>query len=104
MVFTQIIGSQIFRDKLMLGRQTNSRILRLCFKGITDSLDHSLEKTKRIILRKPGSEGFVLAFMDEFALEVELLWDNGEFIAYLDALFNQEATISLEDVEKELGL
>jgi len=29
---------------------------------------------------------------------------NEEFMAYLDELFKQEATIPFEDVEKELGL
>jgi predicted glycoside hydrolase/deacetylase ChbG (UPF0249 family) len=47
---------------------------------------------------------FVLSLVDEFALEVELLRNNEEFMAYLDELFSQEATIPLEDVEKELGL
>lgn len=63
-----------------------------------------MARQETIILRKAGSEGFVLAPVDEFALEVELLRDNEEFMAYLDELFKQEATISLEEVEKELGL
>lgn len=63
-----------------------------------------MARHETIILRKDGSEGFVLAPVDEFALEVELLRDNAEFMAYLDELFKQEATISLEEVEKELGL
>lgn len=47
---------------------------------------------------------FVLSPIDDFALEVELLRNNEEFMAYLDELSEQEATISLEDVERELGL
>lgn len=69
-------------------------------------LDELLEMARQetVILRKTGSEGFVLAPVEEFALEVELLRNNEEFMAYLDELFKQEATIPFEDVEKELGL
>jgi hypothetical protein len=69
-------------------------------------LDELLELARQetVILRKAGSEDFVLAPVDEFALEVELLRNNEEFMAYLDELFKQEATIPFEDVEKELGL
>lgn len=69
-------------------------------------LDELLEiaRQETVILRKAGSEGFVLAPVDEFALEVELLRNNEEFMSYLDELFNQEATIPFEDVEKELDL
>jgi hypothetical protein len=41
---------------------------------------------------------------DEFELEVELLRNNKEFMAYLDELSAQQATISLEEVEKILEL
>jgi hypothetical protein len=46
----------------------------------------------------------VLAAVDEFEAESELLKNNKEFMSYLDGLSAQKATISLEDVEKELGL
>jgi hypothetical protein len=47
---------------------------------------------------------FVLAPIDYFALEVELLRNNQEFMDYLDEISQQKATISLAEVEKELGL
>ncbi len=63
----------------------------------------SIASRETVILRKPDSNGFVLAAIDDFDLEVELLRNNKEFMAYLDEVSNQEATISLEEVEKELG-
>jgi hypothetical protein len=42
--------------------------------------------------------------VDEFDLEVESLRNNKEFMAYLDEIFAQEATIPLADVEKTLDL
>jgi hypothetical protein len=54
--------------------------------------------------RKTDDRGFVLASIDEFDLEVELLRNNAEFMGYLDELSKHQATLSVEDVEKELGL
>ncbi len=64
----------------------------------------SMASQETVILHTPGSKGFVLAAIDDFDLEVELLRNDKEFMAYLDELSDQEATISLEEVEKELGL
>ncbi len=63
-----------------------------------------LARRKTVILHQPGQNGFVLAPIDEFDLEIELLRNNPEFMAYLDGLSSQKATISIEEVEKELGL
>lgn len=70
------------------------------------SLDELLNIARRetIILRQSNDVSFVLAPIDEFVLEVELLRQNEEFMAYLDMLFQQEATIPLAEVERELGL
>ena len=69
-------------------------------------LDELLEMARQeiVILHGQDDEQFVLTLVDEFSLEVESLQNNPEFMAYLDELFSQEATISLEEVEKELGL
>jgi hypothetical protein len=74
--------------------------------GSTIPLDELLEMARQeiIILQKANNERFVLTLVDEFALEVELLRNNDEFMAYLDELSEQEATIPLEDVEEKLGL
>jgi hypothetical protein len=80
------------------------RIIEL--NGSQMLLDELLEIARQepIILQKTDKEQFILSLVDEFALEVELLRNNKEFMAYLDELSLEEATIPLEDVEKELGL
>lgn len=69
-------------------------------------LDELLKIARRepLILQKDNNEKFILSRVDEFALEVELLRNNKEFMAYLDELSEQEATIPLSEVEKELKL
>jgi len=57
-----------------------------------------------VILHKSCKKGFVIAPIDEFDLEVELLQNNKEFMAYLDDISKEKATITLEEVEKRLGL
>jgi len=42
--------------------------------------------------------------VDDFAVEVELLKNNPEFMAFLSQLSQEEATISLQDLRKELAL
>jgi hypothetical protein len=47
---------------------------------------------------------FALSPVDDFDVEVELLKNNPEFMAFLQQLSQAEATISLQDLRKELGL
>ena len=70
------------------------------------SLHHLLNmaRSETVILRQSHSVDLVLAPVDEFALEVELLRNNTEFMRYLDELSEEEATIPLEQVERELEL
>ena len=49
-------------------------------------------------------KAFVVAPIDEFDIEVGSLRKNDEFMAFLDELSEDKATIPLEDVEKKLGL
>ena len=70
--------------------------------SLNELLETACQET--VILRKTGDKGFVLAAIDEFDLEVELLRHNAEFMGYLDELSKHQATLSIEDVEKELGL
>lgn len=71
-----------------------------------NSLQELLKIARRetVILRQANQQGYVLAPIDETDLEVEVLRNNKEFMAYLDQLSKQKATLSLEDVEKELDL
>lgn len=70
------------------------------------TLDELLEiaYTETVVLCKSGSRKFIVAPVDEFDLEVESLRNNKEFMAYLDEISEQKATIPFEDVEKKLGL
>jgi len=73
-----------------------------CSLTIEDLLEIAADQS--VILHQAGNKRFVLAPIDEFALEVELLKNNKEFMAYLDEISKEKATITLEDVEKRLGL
>ncbi len=55
-----------------------------------------------VILRDSSGEQFILSQADDFALEVELLRQNLDFLTYLDACKNEENTLSLDEVEKML--
>ena len=63
-----------------------------------------IARSETVILRQPGNVDFLLGPVDDFALEVELLRNNVEFMSYLDELSDEEATIPLSEVEAELGL
>jgi hypothetical protein len=56
------------------------------------------------VLRKPDGSVFALSPVDDFDVEVELLKNNPEFMAFLQQLSQAEATISLQDLRKELDL
>ena len=57
-----------------------------------------------VVLRKPDGSVFALSRVDDFDLEVELLKNNSEFKALLRQLSQERATISLQDLRKELAL
>jgi hypothetical protein len=63
-----------------------------------------LAKHELVVLRKPDGSVFALSQVDDLDVEVELLKHNPEFMAYLKQLSQEEATISIEDLRKELGL
>ncbi len=63
-----------------------------------------LARQELVVLRKPDGSMFALASVDDFAVEVELLKSNPEFMAFLKELSQEEATISIEDLRTELAL
>lgn len=79
------------------------RVIEISQKSV--ELDALLEMACRetIILRQSGHKEFVLSSIDDFALEVELLRNNKEFMTYLDELSQEKATVSIEDVESMLA-
>ncbi|MEM7532631.1 MAG: hypothetical protein AAF639_10675 [Chloroflexota bacterium] len=54
--------------------------------------------------RKSEQQTIVEHSIDEFDMEIEMLRNNEELMAYLDELFAEEAVLSLEDIEQELEL
>ena len=67
------------------------------------SLDEVVDQAQDelVVLRKANGSVFALSHVDEFAVEVELLKNNTEFMALLGQLSQEPATISLEDLRQE---
>ena len=57
-----------------------------------------------IVLRKPDGTAFALAHLDDFEVEVELLRNNPDFLSFLLQLSREDASISIEDLRKELAV
>lgn len=58
------------------------------------------QKVKPLRARKPSGEMFALAPVNDFELEVELLKNNAEFMAFLKKLSQEKATISLRSLRE----
>ena len=63
-----------------------------------------LAKDQLVVLRRADGAVFAFSQVDDFEVEVELLKNNPEFMAFLKQLSQEEATISIEDLRKELAL
>jgi hypothetical protein len=63
-----------------------------------------LAEEEIVVLRKADGAMFALAQVNDFEVEVELLRNNAEFMAFLRQLSQEEATISLEELREELAL
>ena len=63
-----------------------------------------LAEEELLVLRKPDGSVFALLPVDDFDVEVELLKNNPEFMDFLKQLSQEKATISLQDLRKELAL
>jgi hypothetical protein len=57
-----------------------------------------------VVLRRPDGSAFAVVPLDDFEVEVELLRNNPDFLSFLRQLSREEASISLEDLRKELDL
>ena len=56
-----------------------------------------------MVLRQADGAMFALAPVYNFDVEVEILKKNAEFMAFLKELSQEEATISLQSLRKELA-
>ena len=57
-----------------------------------------------VVLRQPDGSAFAISQLGDFEVAVELLRNNPEFLRFLRQLSSEDATISLEDLRKELAL
>jgi hypothetical protein len=55
-----------------------------------------------VVLREPGGAVYAVSQVDEFDLEVELLRNQPDFMAFLRELSGHKSAISLQDLRKEL--
>jgi hypothetical protein len=63
-----------------------------------------LAKTGVVVLRKPDGTTFALAALDDFEVEVELLRNSPDFLSFLRQRSTERASISLDDLRKELAV
>jgi hypothetical protein len=57
-----------------------------------------------VVLRRADGAMFALAQVDDFEMEVELLKNKADFMAFLRQLSEEKATITLEELRKELAV
>jgi hypothetical protein len=62
-----------------------------------------LAKAENLILRTPEGEEFVVAEIDDFAREVELVRQNDELMRLLAARSKEKAKHTLDQVKKQLA-
>jgi len=63
-----------------------------------------MAKDELVVLRRSDGAVLALSRVDDFAVEVELLRNNPEFMACVRQLSEEPGTVSLQDLRKDLGL
>ena len=74
--------------------------------GAQPTLDEvmGLAKEEIVVLRQPDGAVYAVSQVDDFAVEVELLRNQPDFMAFLRELSKERAVISLQDLRKELSV
>jgi len=80
------------------------KIIQLEEKQVTVDELMELARNEAVVLRQADGAMFAIASVDDFEVEVELLKNNAEFMAFLKELSQEEATISLQSLREELAL
>lgn len=80
------------------------RIVELNNGQITLDEAITLAENEAVVLRNPDGKMYALAPIDDFEVEVALLKNNPDFMAFLKELSQEEATVSLKSLRTELGL
>ena len=57
-----------------------------------------------VVLRKPDGSVYAISQVDDFEVEANLLNNNPKFMKLLRRLSQEEASISLQELRKELAL
>jgi hypothetical protein len=57
-----------------------------------------------LMLQTPDGTQFIVSAVDDFDLEIARTRKNRELMAFLEERARQPATITLEEIERELGL
>jgi hypothetical protein len=57
-----------------------------------------------VVLRKANGTLFALTQVDDFEVEVESLRNNSEFMLFLQQLSQEEASITIHELRREMGL
>jgi hypothetical protein len=71
-------------------------------KGINTLLNQA--RRQNLIIRSPDGREFVLAEVDDFNREIELMRQNKELMAFLDLRAEQTKTVPFDKVKAQLGL
>jgi hypothetical protein len=61
-------------------------------------------RKENLVIRAADGDEFILAEIDDFDREIELTRQNKKLMRFLEGRGKQTKTISLEDVEAQLGL
>ena len=64
----------------------------------------NLADSDLVVLRQTNGKVFAVSQVDEFDWEVELLKSNPEFMAFMEKLSQEKATISSRQLREELRL
>ncbi len=63
-----------------------------------------LARKGMVVLRQPDGSAFAVAALDDFDVEVELLRNSPDFLSFLRQLSTEKASISIDELRKELAV
>jgi hypothetical protein len=63
-----------------------------------------MAESENVVLRTPDGREFVLAELDDFDRELELMRQNKELMAFIDKRFKEKAKYTMAEVRKMLKL
>lgn len=61
-------------------------------------------RRENFVLRSPDGDEFILAQIDDFDREIELTRQNKQLMKFLERRARQNATVSLAEAKRQLGI